>query len=276
MQNPGIKQAMKKTSFLRHRLFLGGRSVAGYTRLFIAGLFATLLIHTAQAKLPDYDALDEILARNVHNGFIDYDGIAAEPELRTFVEQLGTTRPTDLTTAASRLAFYINAYNVLAIQSILDGRSPSSRGERHKFFQRQKFNVLGQMMSLETLEHDRIIASGDRRIHFAIVCASMSCPRLSNRAYRPESLDVQLHESAKRFINDLTRNQFDADRRIIYLSKIFKWYEDDFIAAGSSLQRYLARFVSDAQVQDALRNNEFRIRFIDYDWDLNGRYSGKN
>jgi len=276
MQNPRIKRAMKKMIIFRCRLFLRGRPAAGCTRLFITGLFAALFINTAQAKLPDYDALDEILARNVHNGFVDYDGIAAEPGLGAFVEQLGTTSPADLTSPASRLAFYINAYNVLAIQGILDGGSPSSRGGRRKFFRQQKFNILGQMMSLETLERERIIASGDRRIHFAIVCASMSCPRLSDRAYRPESLDVQLHESAKRFINDPTRNRFDPDRRIIYLSKIFKWYEDDFIAAGNSLQRYLARFVSDAQVQDALRNNEFRIRFVDYDWDLNGRYSGTN
>ena len=58
-----------------------------------------------------------------------------------------------------------------------------------------------------------------------------------------------------------------------YHSKIFEWYADDFIAAGGSLQRYLARFITDAATQDALRQEQLEVRFIDYDWNLNGRYS---
>ncbi len=226
----------------------------------------------ARAQLPDYDVLDEILARNVRNGFVDYDGIAAEPRLTEFLAQLDATRSADLVSSDTSLAFYINAYNVLAIQGILDGQSPSSWWGRRKFFQKQKFNVLGEQISLETLEHEYIIPLGEQRIHFALVCASISCPRLSSRAYRPESLNLQLHEAARRFINDPARNRFDAERQIAFVSKIFEWYEGDFSAAGGSLQRYLARFVADAAAEDALRKNEFEIRFIDYDWSLNGRY----
>jgi len=228
--------------------------------------------NVVQAQLPDYDALDEILARNVRNGFVDYDGIAAEPRLDEFIEQLGSARPTDLISTEAKLAFYINAYNVLAIQGILDGQSPSSWWGRRNFFKQQKFNVLGKQISLETLEHDYIIALGEQRTHFALVCASMSCPRLSSQAYRPESLNLQLHEATRRFINDPARNRFDADRKIAFLSNIFDRYADDFTAAGGSLQRYLARFVTDAFTEDALRQNEFEIRFVKYDWSLNGRY----
>ena len=250
--------------------------VAAPVMALVIALVTALAISTAQAGMPDYDALDEILARNVRNGFVDYDGIAAEPHFDEFINEIGATRPVDLTSDEARLAFYINAYNTLAIKGILDGRSPSSWWGRRKFFKSQEHNVLGETISLETLEHERLGALGEQRIHFAIVCASMSCPRLSSKAYRPESLNTQLHDAAKRFINDPTRNRFDPERRIAFLSKIFAWYADDFIAAGGSLQGYLTRFVSAAKAQDLLRQDEFEIRFVDYDWNLNGRFSGKD
>jgi len=236
-------------------------------------IILSMSIGIAQAQLPDYDILDEILSRNVRNGFVDYDGIAAEPRLDEFIRQLGMTKPADLTSTDAKLAFYINAYNILAIQGILDGQSPSGWWGRRKFFKQQKFNLLGEQISLEALEHERIIALGEPRIHFAIVCASISCPRLSSRAYREKELNVQLHEAAKQFINDPTRNRFDPERDKAFLSKIFAWYADDFIAAGGSLQRYIARFITDAATQDALRQDQLEVRFVDYDWNLNGRYS---
>ena len=268
-----IKYPMKAMKFARRSTSVLTRSATLTGHLVAICILPVLAANVALAKLPDYDALDEILARNVRNGFIDYDGIAAEPRFGDFIEQIGTTRPADLTSTNAELAFYINAYNALAIQGILNGRSPSSWWGRRTFFKRQEFNVLGESLSLEMLEHERIISLGDPRIHFAIVCASMSCPRLSSQAYRPESLNTQLHEAAKRFINDQTRNRFDPERRIAFLSEIFDWYADDFVTAGGTLQRYLARFVSGATVQETLRQDEFDIRYVDYDWNLNGRYS---
>ncbi len=280
MLNLRIKQSMKEKNLSLRSNSVPGCLVTGFGLLLatcLLPMFALIMTtDVARARTPDYDALDEILARNVRNGFVDYDGIASEPRLGEFIEQLGATQSSDLTSTEAELAFYINAYNVLAIQGILNGGSPSSWWGRRKFFKQQKFNVLGEMISLETLEHERIIALGEQRIHFAIVCASMSCPRLSSWAYRPEELNIQLHDAAKRFINDPTRNHFDPERKIAFLSKIFDWHADEFTAAGGSLQRYLARFVSNAEVQDTLRQDGIEVRFVDYDWNLNGRYSGKD
>lgn len=247
---------------------------SGFRLLLAAVVLQALMTGTVQAQAPDYDALDEVLARNIRNGYVDYDGIADEPGFSEFIEKISTTRPAELASTEDLLAFYINAYNALAIQGILDGQSPSSWWGRRKFFGQKKHDVLGETISLEMLEHERIHELGEHRVHFAIVCASISCPRLSSRAYRPESLNTQLHEAAKRFINDPVRNRFDSKRKTAYISKIFEWYADDFIAAGGSLQRYLARFASDATVQDMLRQDSFDIKFVDYDWNLNGRYSG--
>jgi hypothetical protein len=239
--------------------------------LFIGALLAMSAPMAAMA--PDYELLDDLLLQNVHRGFVDYDGLNADPRFPLFVEQIGQADPTGLKTNNDRLAFYINAYNALVIKGILDGLSPESRGGRKKFFDRNRFLVLGEEISLSALETDRIIPLGDPRIHFAIVCASLSCPRLSSRAYLSADIDNQLHEIARQFINDPTRNRFDLERRIAFISMIFERYEEDFTNAGGSVQRYLARFVDDGRVQDALRLDEFELRYETYDWNLNGNFS---
>jgi len=239
--------------------------------------FALMLLLTAwslgaRASVPDFDALDELLLQNVRNGFVDYDGFAADSRFPQLVQQFGAATPMVLDAADGGLSFYVNAYNVLAIQGILSGSSPDSWWGRRKFFRGRKFELLGESITLEALEHDRVAAFGDPRIHFALVCASLSCPRLSSRVYRAELINVQLHDAARRFINDPSRNRFDVERRIAFVSMIFDWYAADFAKAGGSVQRYIARFVDDAEVQEALRADEFELRYEDYDWNLNGQF----
>ncbi len=246
-----------------------------YPPLPLIGLLLTMNAAPA-ATYPDYELFDDLLLQNVRGGFVDYDGLDADPRFPAFIEQIGIAHPALLNSKREQLAFYINSYNALALKGILDGLSPGSRLSRNKFFKRAKFLLLGEEISLYTLEHDRIIPMGDPRIHFAIVCASLSCPRLSSRAYLSGDIDNQLHEAAKLFINDPTRNRFDLERRIAFISMIFEWYEEDFVNAGGSVQQYLARFVNDARVQDALRLDEFELRYETYDWSLNGYFSGKD
>ena len=244
-------------------------------------IFLSLIVAAASAwpgsslgNTPGFDAFDELLLQNVRNGFVDYDGIAGDERFIAFVDDLADSPQSALGGPDGGMAFYLNAYNALAIQGILDGGSPESPRSRRKFFRKKQYFLLGEPITLEELERERIMSMGDPRIHFAIVCASMSCPRLASRAYRPQQINTQLHEAARRFVNDPTRNRFDLDRRIAFVSKIFEWYADDFAQAGGSVQRYLARFVEDAEVQDALRAEEFEMRHVEYDWSLNGYLSG--
>jgi len=239
----------------------------------VLSVLATFLTVCVNAAVPDYTIFDDILAGNVRNGFVDYDGVASDKRFEIFLSQLDSATTDDIATDNQFFAFYINAYNALAIDGILDGYSPKSAWGRRKFFRKLEFGVLGGSMTLEMIEHERLRPRGDPRIHFAIVCASMSCPRLLNRAYLPETIDVQLHEVARRFVNDPTRNRFDAKRNIAFVSQIFNWFSEDFEKAGGSVQKYLARFVDDAEVQDLLRAEEFTLRYEDYDWSLNGYLS---
>ena len=221
----------------------------------------------------DYEQLDELLLQNVQDGFVNYDGLRADPRFKEVVQRFASVSPADIQSENERLAFYINTYNILSIQSILDGYSPANFFGRVRFFKLNKFPVLNEKINLYDLEHEHIIPMDDPRIHFAIVCASLSCPRLSNRAYTPDEVDYQLHDAARQFVNDPTRNRFDAARGIAFLSMIFKWYRPDFEAAGGTLQRYLARFVDDPLAEEALRKDELEIRYEEYDWSLNGHLS---
>jgi hypothetical protein len=163
----------------------------------------------------------------------------------------------------------------LAIRGILDGYSPSSRFGRYTYFKRRKYELLGSKTTLQELEHGQILPLDEPRVHFAIVCASISCPRLANRAFAPAELDAQLEAAARAFANDGARNRYDVKRKMAFLSSIFDWYEADFVRAAGSAQKYLARYVSDPAAAELLARDGFEVRFLDYDWDLNGVYRGK-
>lgn len=241
----------------------------------LAALLLCFLSLPALAALPNIDDLNAVLLRNVQNGFVDYDGIRADPAFGRFVTGLATTETGDLEAPGTRLALLINAYNAFAIQGILDGYSPSSALGRYTFFKRRQYALLGGKTTLEGLERGQILPLREPRIHFAIVCASLSCPRLANQAYAPASLESQLEAAARAFANDGTRNRYDVSRKLAFLSSIFDWYGADFSSAAGSVQKYLARYVSDPAVRELLARNGFEVRFVDYDWDLNGVYRGK-
>jgi hypothetical protein len=244
-------------------------------RLLSALVLASLLASPAQADAPDYRQWDDILVRNVRNGYVDYDGIRADPAFARFLRQLDTTREADLGDRDAALAFYLNAYNALAIQGILNGDSPETLLSRAAFFKRRTYPVLGAEITLDTIEKERLAALDDPRVHFALVCASLGCPRLSNRAYYPETIDVQLDAAARQFINDPTRNRYDGERRLALLSQIFEWYEEDFSRAAGSVPDYLAGYRSDPDQAAGLAAGDWKLEYIPYDWNLNGTYRAK-
>ena len=247
-------------------------------RIFVTWTISVLLATTVAATggaaeaVIDWSDWDGILARNVVNGVVDYDGIAAEAGFATTVEAIAEA---DLSEAddLAVLACSINTYNVLAVQGILNGRSPRTAFGKLKYFMTDKYVIASEKLSLYAFEHKKIIPLGEPRIHFAIVCASASCPILRSEAYVPARLETQLDEAAREFINDPTKNSFDLEGGTARISKIFKWFRDEFEAAGGSLAGYLALWVDDPELQDALEHGRIKIKHQPYDWSLNGTFS---
>ena len=216
----------------------------------------------------DHAPFDALLKANVNNGVVNYPGFQGSASFRKYIDDLA--RPVQLDAPGDKLAYYINAYNALAIQGILDGLSPSSLFGRLRYFKLREWPLNGQTVTLYDLEHKFIRPLGEPRIHFAIICASKSCPFLRPEAYASARLDRQLDEQARQFVNDTFRNRFDKATRTATLSEIFKWFDEDFTPVAGSTPRYVARYVADPEVAKDLAADAYKIDFIAYDWNLNG------
>jgi hypothetical protein len=179
--------------------------------------------------------------------------------------------PLALSTERDQLAFWINAYNACAIQGILEGYSPKPYIGWYRYFKSRTYGIGGARVNLSDLEH-KILRKQfhEPRIHFAIVCASSSCPKLASSAYTATQLEQQLDHAARAFINDPTRNRFDRPHRMVYLSKIFEWFDEDFSTNAGSVLAFVARYVDDPDLARALAQDAYRITYLEYDWSLNG------
>jgi hypothetical protein len=218
-----------------------------------------------------HQILSDMLKVSVQDGQVNYPALQTDLRFAAYLAQLDRVDPLALTSDRDRLAFWINAYNVFAIRGILDGYRPRPYLEWYRYFKVREYAVGGAKLNLYDLEHEILRKQfREPRVHFAIVCASVSCPKLQSSAYEGGMLDHQLDQVARAFINDTTRNRFDRRQKIAYLSKIFDWFEEDFAASAGSVPPFLARYVQDAEVARDLAAGLYRIEYLDYDWSLNG------
>lgn len=218
-----------------------------------------------------HQLFDEVLRASVLDGRVDYPAIQTDGRFEPYVSQLDHVAPTGLPTDRDRLAFWINAYNAFAIKGILDGYAPGTLAGRYRYFLGRDYRVGGERITLYDLERNLLIPDfREPRVHFAIVCASRSCPKLRSEAYHASRLDAQLDDSARSFINDPTRNRFDREHRVASLSMIFKWFAEDFASQDGSVLGYVARYVTDQDLARDLESSPYRVEFLEYDWRLNG------
>ncbi len=193
---------------------------------------------------------------------------------------------------AQRLAFWINIYNVMVIDGVIALGIRDSVREVPRFFRRIRYRIGGQEFSADDIEHgilrgnrrlpnslfrpfgrsDRrrelVIEKFEPRIHFALVCASRSCPPIG--IYQAERLEDQLAVSARTFINS-GGLRLDRETSTVYLSEIFRWYADDFGKTAAERLRFAAAFLYRGQDRAFIDENaeELRIDFSPYDWRLN-------
>jgi hypothetical protein len=234
------------------------------------------------AATREHAAWTELLRRYVSGGLVDYASLKerGRPALDAYLRSLEAVDRDELGSwpRADQLAFWIDAYNAYTVKLVLDHyplRSIRSIGFLPGSVFRKRFIPLeraaGRKLSLDDIEHHMLRERfRDPRIHFAIVCASRSCPALRAEAYRGRDLDAQLDEAARAFLRDPARNRYDPARRTLFLSSIFKWFRGDFEAAAGSLPAFVARY-ADAPAAEALRRGDARIAFLPYDWSLNER-----
>lgn len=237
----------------------------------------------------DHSPWDKILKKYVDtNGMVSYRKLRASKSdrnaLHSYLATLSTVNPKLKATRNAKLAFWINAYNAVTVEGILQKYPTTSiRNHTAKIFGYNiwhdlKLHVGGTAYSLDTIEHRILRKMSEPRIHFAIVCASIGCPRLLNKAYTIADLDTQLDVNAKDFFSRRQNFRHDVNGRRFYMSAILDWFETDFGANKAAQLRTISKWLPSESAKSAALKNSVSISTLKYDWNLNekkGQIAGK-
>ena len=236
-----------------------------------AGLLVLFAFAPALAVMPDPAPFDAVLAARARDGGFDYRSATGQDKKRlaAYLANLGDARPQAMT-ADEKKAFYINAYNAMAIAIVLDRYPIKSIRDVDGAFRKIRLRIGGEELSLDEIEN-RLRDLKDARFHFAIVCVSESCPPLAARAYTAETVSAALDRQGRAFVNDPRRNVIDRSKRKLALSKIFDWNRKEFERDAGSLPKYVSRYVGDRETASWLASTEQSPGFLEYDWSLNQR-----
>jgi hypothetical protein len=238
------------------------------TRRLVCGLALVGLcaIDFALAARPPslHDPFDRILRNYVDaEGRVAYRALEKQSgsQLRAYLEALAEADPTALD-EREQIAFWINAYNAAVLNGVLRGYDAEGVIARVRFFSWYSFRVAKAERTLEEIEHEILRKQfAEPRIHFALVCASTSCPVLRREAYRGAELDAQLDDQTRRFLGDPSRNRIGNGQ--LALSPIFDWFREDFDKAAGSVRDFVRRY---RDVPD-----DADLTYLDYDWSLNAQ-----
>lgn len=285
-------------------------SIAIWAVLFLAVLAAAffwvnrprriIIDATLPVSFPEdgfsHDSFEDLLQSYVSaDGRVDYDrwhqSAADRQQLDSYLAAVSqfspVATPERFSSRNDELAYWMYGYNAYVIRSVLDHwplesvtdiKAPLEAVKGLGFFYQQRFSFGGKFMSLLDAENDEIRKKyQDPRIHFFLNCASESCPVARPNLPIGEDLDQLLEQAAIDFINDAENVAVDHDSQVIYLSMIFKWYEDDFVnhvrldgkLTGNGLLAYVSRYASRKLAEGLAQASDYDIAFRDYDWGLN-------
>ncbi len=247
---------------------------------FFAMVWFSLFFNVSFATAFDFSGWDALVKKHVNTATIDgvvlnsvaYKILKDDPEYKKLIDALKTASIEGLKTKEEKLSFWINTYNILAVKVVLDNypvKSIKDVGSLFKSVWKRRAGVVaGKERTLNEVEHEILRKMGEPRIHMAIVCASVSCPDLRKEAYTPDKLGEQLNDQVKMFLENTGKGmKIDAKKKRVYVSSIFKWFEEDFEPQGGVIP-FISRYVSPSR-QAGLKQYGGKLKYLDYNWDLN-------
>lgn len=236
-------------------------------------LLLVVVLMTTCAHASEHQKWNSFLSSHVKDGLVDYKSAGRDDSLlRSYLQQLAGTDFHNLS-RMEKLAYLINGYNAYTVALILDhaheGVMVDSIKDIGGFFSspwKQKSALLGgTLYTLDEIEHKLIRAQfSDPRVHFALNCASISCPPLAPFAYEGKLLDTQLNSQTKSFINKKENTYRKGNR--LHISKIFDWYEDDFT---SGVLVFIKKYAEGELATQISGTKELSLSYQPYDWSLN-------
>ncbi len=241
--------------------------------MHIAWCFGETGTHLKATFDHSHDAFTQVLQKVVHPqgraSRVDYRQLTQDPDrLSTYLATLSSVSQQQFNgfTKPQQLAFLINAYNGYQLKLVIDNYPIGSIKDVGNFFRSpwdiEFFQLFGDDASLNLIEHGMIREQfNEPRIHFAVNCASISCPPLQRVAFQAVQLDEQLEAATVNFLNDESVNRVDPNSNRLLVSKIFDWYGEDF-------DDVTAFILSKMQGVES-SNQAFKLDYLDYDWGLN-------
>ncbi|WP_370176555.1 DUF547 domain-containing protein [Leeuwenhoekiella palythoae] len=211
----------------------------------------------------DHSAWDALLKKHVNaNGMVDYNGFNKDRgALNKYLTQLSSYSPNSDWSVQELLAYYINLYNAYTVDLILNNYPVESIKDIDGAWTRSIVPVGNKKLALGGIENGVLRKMKEPRIHFAINCASMSCPKLLDEAYTAGKINEQLDRATKEFINS---DKNEIGKNSVKLSSIFDWYKKDFITTETpTIIDYVNQF-STTKI-----NAGANVSYKDYDWSLN-------
>ena len=211
-----------------------------------------------------YAKLSTLLSSYVtYGGKVNYASIKAnKSQLEDITKEFESNFPGTGWSSAQKLTYWINAYNVYTIKLIVDNYPTSSiTNITAKPWHKSFIKLNGKTYSLNQIENDIIRKQfNEPRIHFALNCASKSCPVLLNMAYTPSTVYAKMTSQTKRFLNDSSKNTY-GDKEV-QISQIFDWYGADFNKGGKTIFDFMNKYRTE-------QLDKQKITYQEYSWDLN-------
>jgi len=250
--------------------------------VFIIACLSFFIPGSTHANAFNFSEWDVLLKKyvkpNIIDGIslntVDYEKLKLDPVFHQLENKLRLFSPTKLRTHQEKLTFWINVYNIFAVKIVTDNyplKSIKNVGGLFKSVWKIKAGrVGGKKYTLDEIEHGILRKMGDPRIHTAIVCASVSCPNLSKKAYNADKLNEQLDMQMSIFLANPNKGmRVDNNQpKSILLSPIFDWFADDFKSSGG-VRKFIKPYIP-IRYRDALENTQYPISYMDYNWAING------
>jgi len=232
----------------------------------------------------DHSSWNELVQRHVRDGGRRFDYVGLKADEEQFEAYLGALATADLPALSSNeiQALFANAYNAYTIRTILDHVSVDGTFDIESIqdvpdvFGRKTHTVGGFLLSLDNMEHNVLRPLfKDPRFHFAVNCASISCPPLPTHAFTGDRIEDQLDTVTKNALTNPDYVSVDDDGKVLLVTKIMDWYGGDFVnpeytGSEKTLPEFIAKYATD-EVRElvAARGDSVTVKFRDYEWALN-------
>ena len=212
------------------------------------------------------DYVKQDVVKGIKGNYVDYKALRSDRRVDELRRELAALPSLSSQPRNKQLACWINYYNFLTLYIV--AKNPGLKGLQDlnkpgkNIWNQDAGKVSGTPYTLDHIEHKIIRPYGEPRIHFALVCAAVSCPNLLNEAYTANKLESQLQKQLRAFaLNKQKGIHLDKSNKTLKLSSLFDWFKSDF---GNDSKKWL--YNNKIIPRYALN---YKVVYLNYDWDLN-------